>query len=145
MKTHIRSGFWVLIALLVCLSLSVYSVSAVTGRPKNVQVALRAKWSGTPILLEAGYSRSSKKSHIDQEVVFPSPQSMARNIRSDNETTPYLFMHEDELASWIHYQIDDSSFDRESYVNLGSFCVDREKGEKKNAENSSKELDAVGV
>ncbi|CAK9160519.1 unnamed protein product [Ilex paraguariensis] len=54
MKTHIRSGFWVLIALLVCLSLSVYSVSAVTGRPKNVQVALRAKWSGTPILLEAG-------------------------------------------------------------------------------------------
>lgn len=31
------------------------SVSAQNRRPKNVQVAVRAKWLGTPLLLEAGY------------------------------------------------------------------------------------------
>lgn len=55
METRFRSGFWVLIAVLLCISLSGFSVSAETRRPKNVQVALRAKWPGTPLLLEAGY------------------------------------------------------------------------------------------
>lgn len=54
METRFRSGFWVLIAVLFCISLSGFSVSAETRRPKNVQVALRAKWPGTPLLLEAG-------------------------------------------------------------------------------------------
>lgn len=38
--------------LAVCLGLA--SVHGENRRPKNVQVALRAKWSGTPLLLEAG-------------------------------------------------------------------------------------------
>ncbi|KAM7478863.1 hypothetical protein LguiA_027076 [Lonicera macranthoides] len=58
METRLRSGFWVLITTVVCISLLLCggfsSVSAETRRPKNVQVALRAKWSGTSLLLEAG-------------------------------------------------------------------------------------------
>lgn len=56
MRTPFRSGFCFLILVLVCISLPGHSVSADNRRPKNVQVALRAKWSGTPVLLEAGYA-----------------------------------------------------------------------------------------
>ncbi|PHT63712.1 UDP-glucose:glycoprotein glucosyltransferase [Capsicum annuum] len=57
-----RFGFWVVIVVAFSIWLSGYSVSAVNSKPKNVQVALRAKWSGTPILLEAGelLSKESK-------------------------------------------------------------------------------------
>lgn len=41
----------VLVILCIC---GISSVSAQSRRPKNVQVAVRAKWSGTPVLLEAG-------------------------------------------------------------------------------------------
>lgn len=54
MKTRIRSGFQILIIISVCIIVCGYSVSAETQRPKNVQVALRAKWPGTSLLLEAG-------------------------------------------------------------------------------------------
>ena len=51
-----RSGFWVLIILVSCSGLcGIGSVSAENRRPKNVQVSVQAKWSGTPLLLEAGY------------------------------------------------------------------------------------------
>ncbi|XP_031384011.1 UDP-glucose:glycoprotein glucosyltransferase [Punica granatum] len=52
MKTPLRSGFC-LVIVLVCLGLLV-GVHGETRRPKNVQAAVRAKWSGTPLLLEAG-------------------------------------------------------------------------------------------
>lgn len=45
--------------LIVVLLLAIYGGSGVFAeirRPKNVQVAVQAKWSGTSILLEAGYS-----------------------------------------------------------------------------------------
>ncbi|GLU02935.1 hypothetical protein SLE2022_201650 [Rubroshorea leprosula] len=54
MKTRFRSGFCVFVVLacaILCLSIS---ADAQSRRPKNVQVAVRAKWSGTPLLLEAG-------------------------------------------------------------------------------------------
>ncbi|KAJ8572608.1 hypothetical protein K7X08_009119 [Anisodus acutangulus] len=62
MVTRFRFRFWVVIALALCICLSGHSVSAVNSKPKNVQVALRAKWSGTPVLLEAGelLSKESK-------------------------------------------------------------------------------------
>ncbi|XP_075520697.1 UDP-glucose:glycoprotein glucosyltransferase isoform X1 [Primulina tabacum] len=50
----VRSGFFFLILVIVCVFVSGHSVSAQSRGPKNVQVALRAKWSGTPLLLEAG-------------------------------------------------------------------------------------------
>lgn len=63
MGIRFRSVFWILI-ILVCAR--VYGVSSSitsqTRRPKNVQVAVRAKWLGTPVLLEAGelLSKESK-------------------------------------------------------------------------------------
>ncbi|CAN4108103.1 unnamed protein product [Withania somnifera] len=59
MVIRFRFEFWVVIAVAFSICLS---VSAVNSKPKNVQVALRAKWSGTPILLEAGelLSKESK-------------------------------------------------------------------------------------
>ncbi|KAJ9158912.1 hypothetical protein P3X46_024455 [Hevea brasiliensis] len=54
MEARSRSGFCVLIILL-CVSFSgIVSVCGESRRPKNVQVAVRAKWEGTPVLLEAG-------------------------------------------------------------------------------------------
>ncbi|XP_077249735.1 EMS-MUTAGENIZED BRI1 SUPPRESSOR 1 isoform X2 [Tasmannia lanceolata] len=49
-----RVSFGFLLILLVFLISAGNSVSAENRRPKNVQVSLRAKWSGTPLLLEAG-------------------------------------------------------------------------------------------
>ncbi|KAG8368795.1 hypothetical protein BUALT_Bualt15G0083900 [Buddleja alternifolia] len=49
MGTSVRSRFFFLILVFLCVS---FFVSAENRRPKNVQVALRAKWSGTPLLLE---------------------------------------------------------------------------------------------
>lgn len=57
METRFRSGFCAFIILL-CVSFSgIVSVCGESRRPKNVQVAVRAKWEGTPVLLEAGYAR----------------------------------------------------------------------------------------
>ncbi|GMH06742.1 hypothetical protein Nepgr_008582 [Nepenthes gracilis] len=53
MESRQGSGFWVLIVL-ICGGICGILVSAQNHRPKNVQVALRAKWEGTPLLLEAG-------------------------------------------------------------------------------------------
>ncbi|KAF4392729.1 hypothetical protein F8388_010752 [Cannabis sativa] len=56
MEIRLRSGFCsVLLIILVCFGPRGFgSVSAQNRRPKNVQVAVQAKWSGTPLLLEAG-------------------------------------------------------------------------------------------
>jgi UDP-glucose:glycoprotein glucosyltransferase len=56
MGISLRSGLWVLIVLVGLLGPSgIGSVCAQNRRPKNVQAAGRAKWSGTPLILEAGY------------------------------------------------------------------------------------------
>ena len=51
------SNSWALIvaACLALLLLTPQPAFSDIRRPKNVQAALRAKWSGTPLLLEAGY------------------------------------------------------------------------------------------
>lgn len=57
MGSRLRSAFWVLIVLVGLLGFwGIGSDCAENRRPKNVQVAVRAKWSGTPLLLEAGYA-----------------------------------------------------------------------------------------
>ncbi|XP_031130527.1 UDP-glucose:glycoprotein glucosyltransferase isoform X1 [Ipomoea triloba] len=53
-RTRFRFGLCAVIVAVLCVHLSSYSVSAANSKPKNVQVALRAKWPGTSILLEAG-------------------------------------------------------------------------------------------
>ncbi|KAA8545514.1 hypothetical protein F0562_020298 [Nyssa sinensis] len=69
METRFRSGFWALVALIVFLSLSGYLVSAQSRQPKNVQVAVRAKWSGTPLLLEAGELLSKEWKNLFWEFI----------------------------------------------------------------------------
>lgn len=49
MGTNLRSVLCVFLLLFV-----VFTVNAQSRRPKNVQVAVKAKWQGTPLLLEAG-------------------------------------------------------------------------------------------
>lgn len=46
--------FGLVLIVVFFLSLAVGSGAAESRRPKNVQVSLRAKWPGTPLLLEAG-------------------------------------------------------------------------------------------
>lgn len=50
-----RSGFRALIIVLLLGTYGGSGVFAETRKPKNVQVAVQAKWSGTSVLLEAGY------------------------------------------------------------------------------------------
>ncbi|XP_061337152.1 UDP-glucose:glycoprotein glucosyltransferase isoform X1 [Gastrolobium bilobum] len=60
-----RSGtYWVLIVVVSCLGIASTSTFADTPKPKNVQTALRAKWSGTPLLLEAGELLSKEQQHL---------------------------------------------------------------------------------
>lgn len=54
----VRSRWFLSVIVVLALSGLCLPVSAQSRSPKNVQVALRAKWSGTPLLLEAGYSLS---------------------------------------------------------------------------------------
>ncbi|CAK9140822.1 unnamed protein product [Ilex paraguariensis] len=78
-------------------------------------------WQNGQVVVQSQNQRSSKKSHVAEEAVIPAPQSSTREIRSENETTTHLFMQEEEMASWLHYPIDESSFDREIYADL--FCT----------------------
>jgi len=47
--TNLRSWLYLILLFIV-----VVGVNAQNRRPKNVQVAVKAKWQGTPLLLEAG-------------------------------------------------------------------------------------------
>ncbi|GAV61148.1 Glyco_transf_8 domain-containing protein/UDP-g_GGTase domain-containing protein [Cephalotus follicularis] len=72
METRFRSGFFCVFAiLLVCVTpfASVYGGDNSDRRPKNVQVAVRAKWSGTPILLEAGELLSKERKDLFWEFI----------------------------------------------------------------------------
>ncbi|KAJ4717311.1 UDP-glucose:glycoprotein glucosyltransferase-like [Melia azedarach] len=69
MERTFRSGFCVLIILL-CVSLCGFaSVCAEIRKPKNVQVAVRAKWSGTPLLLEAGELLAKERKDLFWEFI----------------------------------------------------------------------------
>ncbi|KAL3638178.1 hypothetical protein CASFOL_018048 [Castilleja foliolosa] len=57
-------------------------VSAVNRGPKNVQVALRAKWSGTPLLLEAGELLAKEWKDLFWDFV----ESWIHNADSDSNT-----------------------------------------------------------
>ncbi|KMS95940.1 hypothetical protein BVRB_003480 isoform A [Beta vulgaris subsp. vulgaris] len=68
MGTFARSKHWVVLVL-VSIAISGGFVSAQSHRPKNVQTALRAKWEGTPLLLEAGELLSSEWKDLFWEFV----------------------------------------------------------------------------
>ncbi|PIN18202.1 UDP-glucose:glycoprotein glucosyltransferase [Handroanthus impetiginosus] len=84
MGTQVRSGFCFVILILLCICISGHSVSAESRRPKNVQVALRAKWSGTPLLLEAGELLSKEWKDFFWDFVESWIHSV--NVDSDSST-----------------------------------------------------------
>ncbi|XWS67943.1 hypothetical protein CRYUN_Cryun04dG0048000 [Craigia yunnanensis] len=64
MKTRFRSRFCTLIFLACLIFCGFTFVGAQNRRPKNVQVAIRAKWSGTPLLLETGELLSKESKNL---------------------------------------------------------------------------------
>ncbi|CAA0841506.1 UDP-glucose\\x3aglycoprotein glucosyltransferase [Striga hermonthica] len=75
-----RSGLCFLLLVLF----GSYSIYAVNRGPKNVQVALRAKWPGTPLLLEAGelLAKESKDLYWD----FVESWIHSTDVHSDSST-----------------------------------------------------------
>ncbi|XP_004247109.1 transcription factor PIF1 isoform X1 [Solanum lycopersicum] len=82
-------------------------------------------WQNGQVVMQSQNQRSLKKPHIGNgsggggDAVIPSDQAVSREIRHVEETTPHhLFMQEDEMASWLHYPLDDPSFERDLYSDL---------------------------
>lgn len=74
-------------------------------------------WQNGQVVMQSQNQRPSKKSTFGSggsEVVIPAE----REIRSSGEEQQHLFMQEDEMASWLQYPLDDSSFDRDFYADL---------------------------
>lgn len=74
-------------------------------------------WQNGQVVVQSQNQRPSKKSAFGGgggEVVIPAE----REIRSSAEEQQHLFMQEDEMASWLQYPLDDSSFDRDFYADL---------------------------
>ncbi|OMO74262.1 Glycosyl transferase, family 8 [Corchorus capsularis] len=101
METRFRSRFCTLI-LLACVIVSGFTfVGAQNRRPKNVQVAVRAKWSGTPLLLEAGelLSKESKSlfwEFIDDWLHVP---KTADDLHSAKDCLKKILKHGSSLVS----------------------------------------------
>ncbi|XP_055813063.1 transcription factor PIF1-like [Solanum dulcamara] len=82
-------------------------------------------WQNGQVVMQSQNQRSLKKSHIGNgsggggDAVIPSDQAAGREIRHVEEITPqHLFMQEDEMASWLHYPLDNPSFERDLYSDL---------------------------
>ncbi|KAK8714348.1 hypothetical protein V6N13_149541 [Hibiscus sabdariffa] len=69
MDAIFRSRFCILFILTCLLICDFASVGAQNQRPRNVQVAIRAKWSGTPLLLEAGELLSKESKYLFWEFI----------------------------------------------------------------------------
>ncbi|XP_022726085.1 UDP-glucose:glycoprotein glucosyltransferase-like isoform X2 [Durio zibethinus] len=69
MGTGFRSRFFILISLAYLIFCGFNFVGAQNRRPKNVQIAIRAKWSGTPLLLEAGELLSKESKNLFWEFI----------------------------------------------------------------------------
>ncbi|KAI9397239.1 hypothetical protein POPTR_003G018900v4 [Populus trichocarpa] len=84
MGTRFRSGSCVLVILVCVVGFCGFgSVSCGENRrPKNVQVAVRAKWEGTPILLEAGELLSKERKDIYWEFI----DSWLHSKKEDNDS-----------------------------------------------------------
>ncbi|XP_050208760.1 UDP-glucose:glycoprotein glucosyltransferase [Mercurialis annua] len=70
METRFRSGFYVLIIAISAIFCGLsHSVNGEIRKPKNVQVAVRAKWEGTPVLLEASELLSKERRDLYWEFI----------------------------------------------------------------------------
>ncbi|KAI7983285.1 Transcription factor PIF1 [Camellia lanceoleosa] len=100
-----------------------YSILTSSGltRPKKSLMAeeeiMELLWQNGQVVMQSQNQRSIKRSDIG-DAVTPAEQSAARDIRTEEESTTQLFMQEDEMASWLNYPTDDSSFYRDFYADL---------------------------
>ncbi|KAK4408197.1 26S proteasome regulatory subunitA [Sesamum angolense] len=91
------------------------SIKPATGEEEIMELL----WQNGQVVMQSQNQRPSKKSTFGSgsgsgEVVIPAE----REIRSSGEEQQHLFMQEDEMASWLQYPLDDSSFDRDFYADL---------------------------
>lgn len=73
-------------------------------------------WQKGQVVMQSQNQRPSRKSTSGGggEVVIPAE----RELRSSADEQQHLFMQEDEMASWLQYPLDDSSFERDFYTDL---------------------------
>lgn len=77
-------------------------------------------WQNGQVVVQSQTQMSVKKAqhHKYDDAVLPVEQSTPREIQSSsNEQQQHLFMQEDEMASWLHYPLNDTNFDQD-------FCAD---------------------
>ncbi|KAF3634145.1 putative protein YIF1B-B-like [Capsicum annuum] len=105
-----------------------YSIPTSSGltRPKKSAMEeeeiMELRWQNGQVVMQSQNQRSLKKSYIGNgsggsgDAVIPSDQAAGREIRHVEETTQHhLFMQEDEMTTWLHYPLDDPSFERDLY------------------------------
>ncbi|KAL6499562.1 hypothetical protein OROGR_027472 [Orobanche gracilis] len=63
---------------------------------------------------QRGWKKTASRGEGGREVEIPA----GRELRQGGEEHQHLFMQEDELASWLRYPLDDSSFGRDFYADL---------------------------
>lgn len=74
-------------------------------------------WQNGQVVMQSQNQRSLRRSHVGEGVNQPEHTAAAKEIRTEEESATQLFIQEDEMASWLHYPIDDS-FDRDFYADL---------------------------
>lgn len=110
-----------------------YSIPTSSGltRPKKSAMEeeeiMELRWQNGQVVMQSQNQRSLKKSYIGNgsggsgDAVIPSDQAAGREIRHVEETTQHhLFMQEDEMTTWLHYPLDDPSFERDLYSDYTS-------------------------
>ncbi|KAL6527727.1 hypothetical protein OROMI_029538 [Orobanche minor] len=63
---------------------------------------------------QRGWKKTASGGEGGREVAIPA----GRELRQGGEEQQHLFMQEDEMASWLQYPLDDSSFGRDFYADL---------------------------
>ncbi|XP_027163807.1 transcription factor PIF1 [Coffea eugenioides] len=105
-------------------------IASTTARPKKPAIGeeeiMELLWQNGQVVFQSQNQRSFKKSpnrgrEPDQLHQSGASREIPSILENDNLSAPppqQLFMQEDEMASWLHYPLDDSSFDRDLYSDL---------------------------
>ncbi|KAG8370860.1 hypothetical protein BUALT_Bualt13G0027300 [Buddleja alternifolia] len=75
-------------------------------------------WQNGQVVVQSQNQKPLKKNTFGGGGGTAAAEVAEREIRSSGEDQQHLFMQEDEMASWLQYSLDDSSFDRDLYADL---------------------------
>ncbi|KAI8574317.1 hypothetical protein RHMOL_Rhmol01G0345100 [Rhododendron molle] len=93
-----------------------YSIPSSSGltRPRKSPMAeeeiMELLWQDGQVVMQSQNQRSFRRSHVGDGVGPPEHTAAAKEIRTEEESATQLFIQEDEMASWLHYPIDDSFY-----------------------------------